>query len=818
MQSRPLHRLTAYVLVLSFVHDPWTLAQARAASVVSPLFVHTVPGLPPSLDLPVPAAAAPAVAPLVADPEPLPGLAPQAGSPGETACASDLTERRAPVLSLAETLLWPPSHALVDVGLGVDVTTACEGRVTTRVSVYSDEPDDDQTGDGSLPGDARINQADLFLRAERKGDADGRLYLVIVTSSMTDGVSGTACETVLVPHAQSSAALEAGRAQSEAARTYCAASGAAPAGFVKLAESVLSIANDPPVVNAGPDQGVDFPGTAALHGTATDDGRPSGTLAVSWSKVDGPGTVTFDPPGAAETTARFSATGTYTLRLTADDSQFSSSDDAVIVVAVANQAPTVSAGPDQQLTLPAATATLSGVVADDGKPSGVLTATWSVVSPAGAAVAFGDAHAAETTATFPGVGKYVLRLTADDSQFQASDDVQVTVFPEPPPVLTIADASAPEGQEGTTAAPLNLTLSKAWSEPITVDYMTADGTAVAGCDYRTQFGTVRFEPGQTSAQALVPIAGELAPEADETVLVRVGNVSGATLERTEATLTILNDDAPNAAPTAPANRAPADRSIGIVLPPTLRWTATDPDAGDVLTHDVLLGTSFATTGQSWARACVPGAGPGPRVAAVTGYDEASDRLFLFGGSGTADESLWILGNATGAGGASQWTSVATNGGPAGLSRAAAAYDASTNRLFVFGGCTGDCATASDQTWMLSHANGLGGAPLWTRLAATGPGARIDHAAAFDPTTRQVIVFGGSQGASGPLLEDAWRLGNLDALPAWVPVPAPGAGPGPRAGMTASYDPEANELVVFGGRVGTQALADVWVLAHANGTG
>ena len=40
---------------------------------------------------------------------------------------------------------------------------------------------------------------------------------------------------------------------------------------------------------------------------------------LAWSKVSGPGTVTFSPPDANNTAANFSANGTYVIRLTAND-------------------------------------------------------------------------------------------------------------------------------------------------------------------------------------------------------------------------------------------------------------------------------------------------------------------------------------------------------------------------------------------------------------------------------------------------------------------------------------------------------------------
>lgn len=75
--------------------------------------------------------------------------------------------------------------------------------------------------------------------------------------------------------------------------------------------------NQPPQVNAGSDQTVAFPGPASLDGTVTDDGLSS--VSALWTQQSGPGTVTFGDATAVDTTATFSATGNYVLRLTADD-------------------------------------------------------------------------------------------------------------------------------------------------------------------------------------------------------------------------------------------------------------------------------------------------------------------------------------------------------------------------------------------------------------------------------------------------------------------------------------------------------------------
>ncbi|WKZ15720.1 MAG: fibronectin type III domain-containing protein [Candidatus Jettenia caeni] len=93
-------------------------------------------------------------------------------------------------------------------------------------------------------------------------------------------------------------------------------------------------ANRPPVVSAGPDQTITLSGSASLDGTVTDDGLPDppGAVTTTWSKVSGPGTVTFTDNNAVVTTASFSDAGTYVLRLDANDGELAASDDVEVVV------------------------------------------------------------------------------------------------------------------------------------------------------------------------------------------------------------------------------------------------------------------------------------------------------------------------------------------------------------------------------------------------------------------------------------------------------------------------------------------------------
>jgi len=105
-----------------------------------------------------------------------------------------------------------------------------------------------------------------------------------------------------------------------------------------------------------------------------------------------------------------------------------------------NTPPTVDAGPDLTINWPAAAA-LHGVTTDDflpDPPAAYLT-TWTVSSGPGA-VTFRPDFAADTTAVFSQEGTYVLRLTANDSELTAFDEVTVTVVRSPfnqPPIVEI---------------------------------------------------------------------------------------------------------------------------------------------------------------------------------------------------------------------------------------------------------------------------------------------------------------------------------------------------------------------------------------------
>ena len=110
-----------------------------------------------------------------------------------------------------------------------------------------------------------------------------------------------------------------------------------------------------------------------------------------------------------------------------------------------------------------------------------------------------------------------------------------------PPGLSIDDA--PAVREGESAA-FVVRLSASSDKLVTVAYETRDGTAVAGADYTSTSGTLRFDAGETRTTLAVPTLEDATAEETEGFTVQLRDPSGATVADGTATGTITDDDDP----------------------------------------------------------------------------------------------------------------------------------------------------------------------------------------------------------------------------------------------------------------------------------
>lgn len=129
---------------------------------------------------------------------------------------------------------------------------------------------------------------------------------------------------------------------------------------------------------------------------------------------------------------------------------------------------------------------------------------------------------------------------ANDSNTENNSATETTSVIQP--TLTINDVSVTEGNAGATNAVFTVTLTPSSMQTVTVDYFTANGTAMEPSDYTAVNGPLTFAPGVTTRTITVPVNGDTTPEADETYFVRLMNPFNGAIGDGEGLGTIINDD------------------------------------------------------------------------------------------------------------------------------------------------------------------------------------------------------------------------------------------------------------------------------------
>ena len=126
--------------------------------------------------------------------------------------------------------------------------------------------------------------------------------------------------------------------------------------------------------------------------------------------------------------------------------------------------------------------------------------------------------------------------TADGRALENSPGATV-----PGPVrIKVAGGKAKEGRDATLA--FAVTLHRAASGPVTVDYATEDRTASAGADYQALAGTLTFAAGETAKTVAVALLDDAVDEGRETFRLRLSNAAGARILDDRATGEIRNTD------------------------------------------------------------------------------------------------------------------------------------------------------------------------------------------------------------------------------------------------------------------------------------
>jgi uncharacterized repeat protein (TIGR01451 family) len=130
-----------------------------------------------------------------------------------------------------------------------------------------------------------------------------------------------------------------------------------------------------------------------------------------------------------------------------------------------------------------------------------------------------------------------------------------------PPTLSINDVTLVEGDSGTTNFVFTVTRTGKLASASSVDFTTADGTAIAGSDYTATSGTLNFAANQATATITVPVTGDLKVESSETFSVVLSNPTGASISDGTGVGTITDND-----------------NAGIIVTPTSGLTTTEAGA------------------------------------------------------------------------------------------------------------------------------------------------------------------------------------------------------------------------------------------------
>jgi hypothetical protein len=337
------------------------------------------------------------------------------------------------------------------------------------------------------------------------------------------------------------------------------------------------LANMPPIARAGEDVSIRQPiSQVVLDGSYSTD--PEKRLkSYAWTQVSGPVNTTIaDPTGALTNVSGLTQLGDYIFSLTVTDYDGLSHTDEVrvTILEALNIPPTVNAGADQTIQLPA-TLTLMGTAADADGPMPVVQ--WSVKpgSPLGAT--FTAVNNTTTQVNGLVAGTYFFVLTATDSRNESrSDEVRVIVQPPNQAPQVTATASTTQvtlppgvGGSGTTNIQLIGTANDPdGNNPLTLAWTMVSGTT-GGASLQTPVNTLNCTvilslPGVYTFRLTATDAKGLSGNAQITVTVVAAN------------------QLPNVNPVA----SPAVHVLPIVggsATSQLAANASDPDAGDTIT-------------------------------------------------------------------------------------------------------------------------------------------------------------------------------------------------------------------------------------------
>ncbi len=205
-----------------------------------------------------------------------------------------------------------------------------------------------------------------------------------------------------------------------------------------------------------------------------------------------------------------------------------------------------------------------------------------------------------------------------------------------------------------------------------------------------------------------------------------------------------------------------------------------------------LNDTWEWDGTNWTQR-TPATSPAIRQAHTLSYDTTRQRVVLFGGvNGSALNDTWEWDGTN-------WAQKTPATSPAVRYHHALTYDAARQRVVLFGGYNGSVYNGPvySDTWEWDGTN-------WSQKSpVTAPSGRYVHALVYDASHQRVVLFGGYNNST--YLNETWEWDGTTwskKSPAISPSPRQ-----PNGGM--AYDSTRQRMVLFGGYTTGGPTNDTW---------
>jgi hypothetical protein len=240
-----------------------------------------------------------------------------------------------------------------------------------------------------------------------------------------------------------------------------------------------------------------------------------------------------------------------------------------------------------------------GDINGDGIPDVVVANTGS--SDVSILIGFGDGSFAPVESIPAGTTVYGVSVSDLDGDGmldvvtcnRTSRDISVLLRQ---PLITASDASLSEADSGSQAMTVVVSLSHTSNRPVTVNYATADGSAIAPGDYTASSGTLTFSPGTTIQSIALNISDDALDEDDESFTLSLSSAVNGAIAKPQAICTITDNDPE---PSVSINDVSVAEGDSGSVPVTFNVTLSPP-SGKTVTVGYSTADATATAGEDYA--------------------------------------------------------------------------------------------------------------------------------------------------------------------------------------------------------------------------